>query len=131
MFYIFFFLMIRRPPRSTLFPYTTLFRSEIRTRRVQHPDARITLRTVGLGDSRLTAEDRLEADAVGRIATDPAVHRGHVHVAEARICIPVVHSKDLQLVIWAIRAQPFDFDRELAARHCLFELVSHVRTLRL
>src|SRR3712207_7269602 len=31
MFYImlfFFFLMIRRPPRSTLFPYTTLFRSE-------------------------------------------------------------------------------------------------------
>src|SRR2546430_13542833 len=25
----FFFLMIRRPPRSTLFPYTTLFRSEI------------------------------------------------------------------------------------------------------
>src|SRR3712207_7266159 len=26
----FFFLMIRRPPRSTLFPYTTLFRSEHR-----------------------------------------------------------------------------------------------------
>src|SRR3712207_6032050 len=24
---VFFFLMIRRPPRSTLFPYTTLFRS--------------------------------------------------------------------------------------------------------
>src|SRR5436309_15376330 len=39
---VFFFLMIRRPPRSTLFPYTTLFRSppapmfqEIRNRR-QH-----------------------------------------------------------------------------------------------
>src|SRR2546425_6373109 len=27
MFAFFFFLMIRRPPRSTLFPYTTLFRS--------------------------------------------------------------------------------------------------------
>src|SRR3712207_7679826 len=26
---LFFFLMIRRPPRSTLFPYTTLFRSEV------------------------------------------------------------------------------------------------------
>src|SRR2546427_12153497 len=25
----FFFLMIRRPPRSTLFPYTTLFRSQV------------------------------------------------------------------------------------------------------
>src|SRR5438876_5792647 len=27
LFVLFFFLMIRRPPRSTLFPYTTLFRS--------------------------------------------------------------------------------------------------------
>src|SRR5687767_15939857 len=27
MFHFFFFLMLRRPPRSTLFPYTTLFRS--------------------------------------------------------------------------------------------------------
>src|SRR5438874_10367448 len=27
LFFSFFFLMIRRPPRSTLFPYTTLFRS--------------------------------------------------------------------------------------------------------
>src|SRR3712207_7063064 len=26
--FVFFFLMIRRPPRSTLFPYTTLFRSK-------------------------------------------------------------------------------------------------------
>src|SRR3712207_9561866 len=29
MYSLFFFLMIRRPPRSTLFPYTTLFRSTI------------------------------------------------------------------------------------------------------
>src|SRR5207253_10651196 len=28
-FFSFFFLMIRRPPRSTLFPYTTLFRSYV------------------------------------------------------------------------------------------------------
>src|ERR1039457_6486161 len=27
LYYMFFFLIIRRPPRSTLFPYTTLFRS--------------------------------------------------------------------------------------------------------
>src|SRR6266487_3382913 len=32
----FFFLMIRRPPRSTLFPYTTLFRSLLRAR--THPE---------------------------------------------------------------------------------------------
>src|SRR2546430_5291330 len=33
--FLFFFLMIRRPPRSTLFPYTTLFRS--REPRLVHP----------------------------------------------------------------------------------------------
>src|SRR5260221_4189677 len=34
LFFLFFFLMIRRPPRSTLFPYTTLFRSD----RSENPD---------------------------------------------------------------------------------------------
>src|SRR5689334_24821403 len=33
----FFFLMIRRPPRSTLFPYTTLFRSCLRLERLVFP----------------------------------------------------------------------------------------------
>src|SRR5205807_9165077 len=33
MLFTFFFLMIRRPPRSTLFPYTTLFRSRPPVRR--------------------------------------------------------------------------------------------------
>src|SRR2546430_13104853 len=41
---LFFFLMIRRPPRSTLFPYTTLFRSRLphvpaRSRGARHPGA--------------------------------------------------------------------------------------------
>src|SRR5258707_15624478 len=34
---IFFFLMIRRPPRSTLFPYTTLFRSHSSRRETHSP----------------------------------------------------------------------------------------------
>src|SRR2546428_12139558 len=34
----FFFLMIRRPPRSTLFPYTTLFRSPGGHRRGRAPE---------------------------------------------------------------------------------------------
>src|SRR5256885_8732607 len=37
MYVFFFFLMIRRPPRSTLFPYTTLFRSR-RPERLQKRD---------------------------------------------------------------------------------------------
>src|SRR3712207_8852232 len=35
--FFFFFLMIRRPPRSTLFPYTTLFRSRITALKVGNP----------------------------------------------------------------------------------------------
>src|SRR5260221_838875 len=35
--FAFFFLMIRRPPRSTLFPYTTLFRSCRRGRECESP----------------------------------------------------------------------------------------------
>src|SRR5690348_18457861 len=46
--FLIFFLMIRRPPRSTLFPYTTLFRSSQQSRRqippgpsrALHPQAR-------------------------------------------------------------------------------------------
>src|SRR5260221_1628042 len=37
LFLFFFFLMIRRPPRSTLFPYTTLFRSHGRHRARRRP----------------------------------------------------------------------------------------------
>src|ERR1019366_2130672 len=36
----FFFLMIRRPPRSTLFPYTTLFRSDGKSVRIRHGEER-------------------------------------------------------------------------------------------
>src|SRR5258708_31560839 len=57
----FFFLMIRRPPRSTLFPYTTLFRSRaLLARRIIHIACRgcwWTVSAVG-GDfcSRLRAD---------------------------------------------------------------------------
>src|SRR5215203_6993136 len=37
-FRFFFFLMIRRPPRSTLFPYTTLFRSKLADGEPQHAE---------------------------------------------------------------------------------------------
>src|SRR2546428_3161485 len=38
-FLFFFFLMIRRPPRSTLFPYTTLFRSTLVPGDLEHSGA--------------------------------------------------------------------------------------------
>src|SRR5258706_393575 len=49
----FFFLMIRRPPRSTLFPYTTLFRSH---------------RDVGQGDVAVIRDhDRVRDDLADRV----------------------------------------------------------------
>src|SRR5260221_5767663 len=54
--FFFFFLMIRRPPRSTLFPYTTLFRS------AQHVVAVVLgLLRLGLERDRLVAQ-RLRLD---------------------------------------------------------------------
>src|SRR5256885_11827223 len=53
-FLLFFFLMIRRPPRSTLFPYTTLFRSDLRFAEslveidLLHPDALLLQPLLGL-----------------------------------------------------------------------------------
>src|SRR2546425_8608689 len=40
----FFFLMIRRPPRSTLFPYTTLFRSRLQPLAMSRTVSEFTLR---------------------------------------------------------------------------------------
>src|SRR2546430_12921990 len=51
----FFFLMIRRPPRSTLFPYTTLFRSADPARRPGRAPAE---RAVLLLRARLVADAR-------------------------------------------------------------------------
>src|SRR5258708_19713476 len=52
---MFFFLMIRRPPRSTLFPYTTLFRSAIQVMgQCRQLGIRFALDDFGTGYSSLT-----------------------------------------------------------------------------
>src|SRR3989454_6272264 len=64
--YIFFFLMIRRPPRSTLFPYTTLFRSQMS----EHEDRPERHATTGRA-WRPVARDEV---AVPRVGTDQHLH---------------------------------------------------------
>src|SRR6266481_7601254 len=49
----FFFLMIRRPPRSTLFPYTTLFRSRIKLHKSQLASDRTSCRDSKANQFRL------------------------------------------------------------------------------
>src|SRR3712207_6912126 len=59
--------MIRRPPRSTLFPYTTLFRSDIeRTVRTRLRSLRATL---GLSLDELAARTNLSPSTISRIET--------------------------------------------------------------
>src|SRR2546429_7095679 len=57
--FLFFFLMIRRPPRSTLFPYTTLFRSRGATARKAR-DGKIEAAPEEMYGARLTDEARAE-----------------------------------------------------------------------
>src|SRR5690349_23428313 len=59
---LFFFLMIRRPPRSTLFPYTTLFRSGRETRS----------RCVRAHRRRRQRNDRASSVGLRRCARHPA-----------------------------------------------------------
>src|SRR3712207_6971833 len=52
---MFFFLMIRRPPRSTLFPYTTRFRSACAASRVVESTAASAARRARWGASPVSA----------------------------------------------------------------------------
>src|SRR5256885_7367311 len=72
--------MIRRPPRSTLFPYTTLFRSRRRHEAIA---------------LRLVREVREVADVV-RLQVDDA-HRARGSEARHRRAVPVQLGVDLQL----------------------------------
>src|SRR2546425_9588868 len=81
----FFFLMIRRPPRSTLFPYTTLFRSQLlieRQRRHGLGSARAPVALVlsGLGGHGARGEGEARPD-VGR--HDPEHEGGAEHTEAA------------------------------------------------
>src|SRR2546422_6879210 len=75
---IFFFLMIRRPPRSTLFPYTTLFRS-------RRPASRPAHSLGGQALERACEVDWEPRHAGGRYWSDaplPAVWRSEEHTSE-------------------------------------------------
>src|SRR2546422_10911794 len=72
--------MIRRPPRSTLFPYTTLFRSPGDPERVQPAQSILTERLVvdlgqRLGRPALAARDRAER---GRMRPEGDLVAAHV-----------------------------------------------------
>src|SRR2546430_13889053 len=75
----FFFLMIRRPPRSTLFPYTTLFRS--------HQAAGV-------------ADDVLAGQRIDQVHAVEGAHRSEEHTSELQsqsnvVCRLLLEKKDI------------------------------------
>src|SRR3712207_8222166 len=89
---VFFFLMIRRPPRSTLFPYTTLFRSSGRIDRPArdaaivpgHSGWRITPEEAGLALDRPAAGWAIEA-ALDRKST--RLNSSHANISYDVFCL--------------------------------------------
>src|SRR5690554_7050604 len=74
--------MIRRPPRSTLFPYTTLFRSQVQ---FQGRDGG----GVGGGDGvgGYAVHDVLEAGNAGRDRKSTRLNSSHVRISYAVFCL--------------------------------------------
>src|SRR3712207_7100965 len=101
--YAVFFLMIRRPPRSTLFPYTTLFRS-------------IQYRLFGIDPSTpppsldgfaalMDAEDRAtfleridQAARTDRKST--RLNSSHANISYAVFCLKKKNREDCTLLVW-------------------------------
>src|SRR5688572_31326408 len=88
----FFFLMIRRPPRSTLFPYTTLFRSVRGQEGVLRPQR--PAEDGELGPVRLVDERGLTREVHARRAAQHAVDRkstrlnsSHSQISYAVFCL--------------------------------------------
>src|SRR2546430_10459604 len=101
---MFFFLMIRRPPRSTLFPYTTLFRSLLAA--VSRPTALavdlaehagITL--VGLLRGR-TANVYTHAERIDPKST--RLNSRHSQISYAVFCFTKMNNRILQPVQYSI-----------------------------
>src|SRR2546430_12109525 len=93
---IFFFLMIRRPPRSTLFPYTTLFRSkEI----LQLGETRIgllwTFAAIGIGAGSLAA-GRLSGDKIelGLVPLRSEEHTSELQSQSNLVCRLLLEKKN-------------------------------------
>src|SRR3989449_10447675 len=68
--------MIRRPPRSTLFPYTTLFRSR--------SDAQLVARMSPATARGVGREQKAEPEMVGAHGREPMILSGHKSVKQAR-----------------------------------------------
>src|SRR6266481_8145110 len=83
-FFCFFFLMIRRPPRSTLFPYTTLFRLPRRPLRLRHGAAAPAQACGGGRSEEHTSELQSQFHLVCRLLLEKKKHN-HIKVKRQQV----------------------------------------------
>src|SRR5256885_8448031 len=89
--------MIRRPPRSTLFPYTTLFRSVVLGGNVMDPASQLdAVRNIGLVDGRIAVI------ATHAIRGRDTVDRSEEHTSELQspcnlVCRLLLEKKKLRI----------------------------------
>src|SRR3712207_7418585 len=87
---LFFFLMIRRPPRSTLFPYTTLFRSAERLADQANDAAISASREYAAAQEAIAnAEVQVNNAAGGRITDRKStrLNSSHANISYAVFCL--------------------------------------------
>src|SRR5258705_9099861 len=89
----FFFLMIRRPPRSTLFPYTTLFRSP----EIQEGDlpagAEQVVARVRVAVERVRPVQAAEHEAVDRLGGRSEEHTSELQSLRHLVCRLLLEKK--------------------------------------
>src|SRR3712207_7480997 len=98
--------MIRRPPRSTLFPYTTLFRSSaylnymgtyVTNGRIQisgdklnveqHPDMQVFVKAINMGQHAFNGELRYLIEDVERDRKSTRLNSSHANISYAVFCL--------------------------------------------
>src|SRR3712207_7945236 len=101
-----FFLMIRRPPRSTLFPYTTLFRSRVSFQAengswVQRVMPRVAFRkqkqVAGIPS---TSKCELRGHRLGRDRKSTRLNSSHANISYAVFCL---NKKKYSIILFYIR----------------------------
>src|SRR3712207_9097454 len=96
---LFFFLMIRRPPRSTLFPYTTLFRSQDTGHgdRLHATQPRYDL--VDVTSGRMERDGDVEGVNGGRRAGRSEEHTSELQSRQYLVCRLLLEKKKITIVV--------------------------------
>src|SRR3712207_8889635 len=93
----FFFLMIRRPPRSTLFPYTTLFRSELAPLRDGAQLASAVAAALTFETSAFDTPEALKDRLIDHLTTRSEEHTSELQSRQYLVCRLLLEKKKITI----------------------------------